>query len=203
MAKRRNKNMSSIKQIQYTILFILFVLIISFLSSHPIIIVVIIAAVLGFYIFKFVRKLNRIKQLKLNAEIMRQRILSSGIKEIDVMEGEEFERFLGTLFEQLGCIVQYTPKSNDYGADLILTNTLGRKLVIQAKRYGKNVGLEAVQQAKAAEYHYNASQSIVITNRDFSDNARELARTTKVVLMNREGLIELIHKGKGAEVSFL
>ena len=73
------------------------------------------------------------------------------------------------------------------GADLILTK--GRtKTIVQAKRYRNSVGEAAVQQAIAAMGYYKADQCMVVTNSDFTPAARELAKKTEVVLIDRNKL---------------
>ncbi|MEF3307141.1 restriction endonuclease [Paenibacillus sp. GYB003] len=57
-------------------------------------------------------------------------------------------------------------------------------LPLQAKRYGKNVGISAVQEAQASIAHYGASEAWVVTNSHFTDAAIALAKST-VTLINR------------------
>lgn len=86
--------------------------------------------------------------------IRRRRILKrmskSGIRDIDQMDGFQFEFYLVALFKMLGYRPAETQQSHDYGADLVLKGR--NKIVIQAKRYKfKNrVGIDAVQQVYAA-----------------------------------------------------
>jgi restriction system protein len=60
-----------------------------------------------------------------------------------------------------------TRLGGDYGADLVLSKD-GKRIVVQAKRYSKNVGLKAVQEVRGAGSHYGASAVWVITNRDYT-----------------------------------
>lgn len=121
----------------------------------------------------------------------REKVLMSGINQIDVMKGEHFELYLKALFEQRGYKVELTPKLNDFGADLILTQA-GKRIVVQAKRYGKTVGVDAIQQVTGARAYYGAMEALVVTNQEFSSNALLLAETNNVGLINRSGLINLI-----------
>lgn len=73
---------------------------------------------------------KREQQLELERQ---QRILSSGIYEIDSMQGKEFEEFLKLLFDDLGYKARVTKASGDYGADLVL-NKDGKTIVVQAKK---------------------------------------------------------------------
>lgn len=116
----------------------------------------------------------------------------SGIKDIDKMDGFQFEVFLKVLFKQLGYKPVVTKKSGDFGADLIL---LGKnKIVIQAKRYGykNNVSLDAVREIYAAKAFYQADEAWVITNSFYTKQAIELAKACHVKLLDRHNLQKFI-----------
>ncbi|OKL36345.1 restriction endonuclease [Domibacillus mangrovi] len=121
----------------------------------------------------------------------KQKLLRAGIADVDQMDGLQFEAYLQQLFKALGYTVTLTPPSGDYGADLILKKQ-GETIAVQAKRYKSNVGIKAVQEVKAAEMHYNASASWVVTNSYFTDAAVNLAKSNRVTLVNRDELIRLI-----------
>lgn len=121
----------------------------------------------------------------------REKLRKSGITDIDKMDGFTFESYLGELFRNLGYEAKVTQGSGDFGADLILKKA-NQKIVVQAKRYSKNVGIKAVQEAQASIAYYKASEAWVVTNSDFTEAAYTLAKSNKVRLINREELIELI-----------
>lgn len=120
-----------------------------------------------------------------------ERLKRSGITRIDKMEGREFEHFLKYLFRSKGYLVKLTRATGDYGADLILMKN-NKKIVLQAKRYSKNVGIDAVQQVYSSMKFYGVSEAWVLTNRDYTEAAYKLAKANGVRLINREQLIELI-----------
>ncbi|RMG07212.1 MAG: restriction endonuclease [Cyanobacteria bacterium J055] len=119
------------------------------------------------------------------------------VDRVDRMSGEQFEEFLAECFQRLGYTANTTPKTNDFGADLILIKD-GRKTVVQAKRYQGKVGNSAVQEVVAAVRYYEANNAIVATNSQFTPNARELARANNVQLWEREQLIDLILRAQNA-----
>lgn len=121
------------------------------------------------------------------------RLRRAGIREVDQMTGEQFERFLGELFKRRGYKVSYTATTGDYGADLILKN---RKeiIAVQAKRYSSSVGVKAVQEIIGAVKMYNATEAWVVTNSHFTKQAIKLANINDVYLIDREELIDLILK---------
>lgn len=121
----------------------------------------------------------------------RERLKRSGIAEIDKMEGVQFEQYLGHLFRSQGYKAEVTRAAGDYGADLVLSKD-GKRIVVQAKRYSKNVGLKAVQEVHGAIAHYRASAGWVVTNRDYTDQAHNLAKSNGVRLIGRDELVEML-----------
>lgn len=122
----------------------------------------------------------------------KERYLTSGMADIDQMSGEEFEELLKYHFQEQGYKAQLTPKSHDYGADLILKNGYGETIVVQAKRYGSSVGIKAIQEVIGARSYYNAQRAIVFTNNYFSNSAEQLAETSGVELYDRSELTQFI-----------
>ena len=119
------------------------------------------------------------------ANILKERKLKrSGILQVDQMKGKEFEDYLRILFLERGYHVQTTPATGDYGADLILSKG-GRRIVVQAKRYKKNVGLKAVQEVSTAKLHYKADECWVVTNSGYTEPAKKLAASNGVKLVDR------------------
>lgn len=113
------------------------------------------------------------------------------ISQIDSLTGVEFENLLKSIFEKQGYKVELTKKSHDYGADLVLTKK-GKVSVVQAKCYGKNIGIKAIQEIISARRHYRASEMFVATNRYFSKDAVVLASEHDVRLIDRDVLTRLV-----------
>ncbi|WP_245801940.1 restriction endonuclease [Fictibacillus arsenicus] len=120
-----------------------------------------------------------------------EKILQSGIMEIDLMEGVQFERYLELLFLSMGYNVQTTSATGDFGADLILKKD-NRTIVVQVKRYNKTVGVKAVQEVYSSMPYYQATEGWVVTNNTFSKSAYELAEKNNIFLIDRGILIEMI-----------
>lgn len=121
-------------------------------------------------------------------------LLSSTIDDIDIMEGYEFENYLKTLFFYAGFGAELTQKSKDYGADIILTDENHEKIVVQAKRYNKTVGVKSVQEVIGAKSHYKANEGMVVTNSTFSFEAETLAKENNIRLVDRKELIEMARR---------
>ena len=115
------------------------------------------------------------------------------IDQIDVMSGDEFEKFVTDFFEKRGFTTKQTPSSGDYGVDVIAENDF-IKIGIQVKRYNGKVPNSAVQEAVTAMRHYSLDKAMVITNSYFQPSAIQLAKDNHVILWNRDKLIEEIKK---------
>lgn len=112
--------------------------------------------------------------------------------------GEEFERYVGTIFDDLGYKVFLTPRRNDYGVDLLLEEpTTKKRIAVQTKFYNKSsLGNAPVQEVLAGLPLYKAQVGWVITNGRFTENASNLAKANGVRLIDNDGLNELIDKAK-------
>lgn len=121
--------------------------------------------------------------------IKKQKLKKSGILQVDTMKGKEFEEYLRALFSERGYQVRLTPATGDYGADLVLIQN-GRKTIVQAKRYKKNVGIKAVQEIASAKQHYRADECWVVTNSGYTEPARRLAQSNQVRLVDRTLLMK-------------
>src|SRR5699024_2819168 len=132
---------------------------------------------------KYVRKKKRFNLMK-----------KSGIRDIDRMQGYQFEAYLQLLFKELGYRPVVTQQSGDYGADVVLKGK--NKIVIQAKRYGykHKVSMDAVREVLAAMFFYKADEAWVITNSLFTNQAKTLAKACGVTLLNRYELEKFIVK---------
>lgn len=109
------------------------------------------------------------------------------IYDADAMSGAEFEDFLEEVFRARGYETESTPRSGDQGADL-LAERFGQTVAVQAKNYQGTVGNAAVQQAISAREFYSASKAMVVTTSRFSSSAEQLAESSEVKLVDRDGL---------------
>jgi len=114
----------------------------------------------------------------------------AGMAHIDVMDGTAFELYLATLLAGCGYRVRHVGHSGDFGADLVVEKD-GGSAVVQAKRYVKNVGVEAVREATAARAYYGTAGAIVLTNSGFTRNAVTLAECNDVTLWGRDMLFSM------------
>jgi len=110
---------------------------------------------------------------------------------VDRMDPFNFEVLVGMVYEARGYTVVVTPKAGDQGADLI-AERLGQRTAIQTKLYAEPVGNKAVQEVVAARLHFRCHSAIVVTNNCFTRSAEELACSTDVQLIDRNGLEKML-----------
>ena len=125
------------------------------------------------------------------------------IEDIDRLEPRSFEIFVAALFEKQGYRVGLTPYSGDKGADVIAHSHRGEAsdLLIQVKqrKEGGKPGNEAVDEIIAAKPFYEEKydttfQPMVITNREFTKEARRLSRANQVQMRERKWLMQSLKK---------
>ena len=118
--------------------------------------------------------------------------INADLKDIQSMNGLDFERFLESQFSRMSFQVERTKGSGDYGADLIIATKSGTKAAVQAKRFKQKVNLKAVQEVVASLPHYGVDFGIVITTSGFFPSAIELAKTNGVELWDEDKLIRFL-----------
>ena len=109
-------------------------------------------------------------------------------REIDLMEGHEFEQYCAGLLEEHGFEeVEVTRGSGDFGVD-VLAQREGISYAIQCKRYDGPVGVHAVQEVYAGRDFYDCMVGVVMTNQYFTAPAVEVAQKLKILLWDRDYL---------------
>lgn len=156
-----------------------------------ILLLILLPFIIVYYVFRAIVKHSKKKKWEKDGKRGVMLLLSSTIDDIDIMEGYEFENYLTTLFFYAGFKSEATQKAKDYGADIILTDETGSKIVVQAKRYNKKVGVKSVQEIIGAMSHYKANEGMVVTNSTFSFEAETLAKDNRIRLVDRKELIEM------------
>lgn len=109
------------------------------------------------------------------------------LRAIDAMDGVEFEGYVAGRLDRAGWRVTFTPPVGDYGVDLIAEKD-GQCVAVQCKRYGKSVGVAAVQQVVSGARHHGCTRSIVVSNQEFTAAAKQLAHTHSCQLIGRKVL---------------
>ena len=117
------------------------------------------------------------------------------------MDWEDFEHLIRELFEKefnsRGGEVKVTQSSRDEGVDAIAFDPdpiSGGKIVIQAKRYTRTVGVAAVRDLYGTVMNEGATKGILVTTSDFGPDAHKFAASKPLSLLNGANLLHLLRK---------
>jgi SNF2 family DNA or RNA helicase len=117
------------------------------------------------------------------------------LDEVDCLEPEAFEAWVGQRGKRFGLSHRPTPRSHDGGADLILTHPgSGREAIVQCKHRGNpdnEMGTEPVKDLLRAQGHYNKPEVLLVavTNAGkYSNTAINLAKENQINLIARNEL---------------
>lgn len=115
------------------------------------------------------------------------------------MSWEDFEHLIRELFEkefrQNGGECNVTRASRDGGVDAIAFDPdpiRGGKIIIQAKRYTKTVGVSAVRDLYGTVLNEGANKGILVTTSDYGPDSYEFARGKPLTLFNGANLLHLL-----------
>jgi restriction system protein len=125
---------------------------------------------------------------------MRQKALRAlQIAHIDAMTGEEFEEYVAELLRFQGYKTRMTPRSGDYGVDIVASKG-GIKTAVQIKRYSKKLDQKPIREAVTgmAVKQYGCTKAMVVTNSTFTKAATFLATESGCELVDREKLGEWV-----------
>ena len=110
----------------------------------------------------------------------------------DNMTGYEYEQYCAKLFKCYGWEAEVTPKSGDFGVDIIAKKN-GIKIVAQCKKWNGSVGFNAVKEVFTGKTINKADYAIVITNSNFSQAAKKGAKDTGVILIKHSELEDCLN----------
>ena len=106
-------------------------------------------------------------------------------EDFDRMDGHQFEYFCADVLRSNGFInVEVTPGSGDQGVD-ILAEKDDIRYAIQCKCYSSDLGNKPVQEVNTGKAVYRCQVGAVITNRHFTQGAKDAAAATGVLLWDR------------------
>lgn len=117
----------------------------------------------------------------------------AGLNDIDDMTVDEFTDCVTYIFRDLGHAVESVKRQGD-GALLIVTID-GVRTAVQAEHSTKaNVPSKAVEAAVVAQGEFDCPDAMVVTNRQFTPKAREVASANRVLLCNRDELALMLRE---------
>lgn len=127
--------------------------------------------------------------------LSQEQLIKRELHNVDSMSanGWEFEEYCAKLLLHNGFInAEVTPKSNDYGVDVVATNSDGVRYAVQCKCYSSKLGNAPIQEVAAGKKYYKCQVGVVMTNNYFTDNAINLAENNGILLWDRDKLKSMI-----------
>ena len=106
------------------------------------------------------------------------------------MDPTDYEVMVADALTDLGWQTRLTKGSGDQGIDVIAEKSR-KSVVVQCKRYASAIGNSAVQEAHAGKSFEGAEYAAVVSNAAFTRGARQLAKSTGVILLHHDELAQL------------
>ena len=119
------------------------------------------------------------------------------IEDADALESAFFEAFAAALFQAQEYRVELTPVSGDKGADVVAFHsqeeTNASLIQVKQRKEGSKPGGDAVDEILAAKPFYEEKygagfQLVIVTNREFTKQARRHAKANDVLMHERKWL---------------
>ena len=142
------------------------------------------------------------------------REVGSGIDEgtnLASISWDDFEHLVREVFEKefasRGGEVKVTQASSDGGVDAVAFDPdpiTGGKIVIQAKRYTRTVGVSAVRDLYGTVMNEGASRGILVTTADYGPDAYSFANGKPLTLLNGANLLHMMQRhGQNAYINLV
>lgn len=116
-------------------------------------------------------------------DYLHNNLWSSGIIKIDTMTNSKFKRLMILYFKTR----RYKVKRFEKG---LIIERNKKKEVIAIRISKIDLGVSTIEELLSATRKYKIQNGVVITNREFTPKAIELAKNTGIVLWNRRELID-------------
>jgi restriction system protein len=119
----------------------------------------------------------------------------------------EFETLMTNLFEKMGLETRLTRPSRDGGVDCVaydMRPVIGGKVIIQAKRYRRTVGVSAVRDLFGTLHNEGAAKGILVATSGYGKSAYEFASNKPIELIPGSQLLYLLkeYTGVDAKIEF-
>ncbi len=119
----------------------------------------------------------------------------------------EFETLMTNLFEKMGLETRLTRPSRDGGVDCVaydMRPVIGGKVIVQAKRYRRTVGVSAVRDLFGTLHNEGAAKGILVATSGYGKSAYEFASNKPIELIPGSQLLYLLkeHTGIDAKIEF-
>jgi restriction system protein len=114
------------------------------------------------------------------------------LEKISQLTPSQFEEYVAQrIFARQGYQVNNVRDTKDGGVDIVVTDALGRRAIVQCKLYRNAVGEPIVRDLYGALIHNEAHMGYLVTNSNISSAARRWAAGKPIALIDGTQLVEL------------
>ena len=132
-------------------------------------------------------KIQEVKDAKERLRRQAERQLQEAMQNVRAwaaLDGVGFERGVARIYREKGFDVEFTPRTNDQGVDLILKRN-GAVSIVQCKAYTDNVGVSAIRELAGVRASWpHAEEVILVALYDFSSPAKDFAAQHNIELFS-------------------
>ncbi len=114
------------------------------------------------------------------------------LEQIRGLTPSQFEAYVAyRIFARHGYAVDNVRDVKDGGVDILVTDGFGQQAVVQCKRYRGTVGEPIVRDLYGTMIHQGAVYAYLVTNSNFSEEARQWAAGKPIELIDGRRLVQL------------
>lgn len=113
------------------------------------------------------------------------------------MDPYDFELLVGDLFESMGYATHVTPRSRDYGVDVLIKLEhfgLSHSWIVQAKKYNGSVGVRDIREYGSLRVRDRVDGVIIVTTGYFTHDAQDEAGKYNVKLVSGDILVGMLNR---------
>ena len=114
------------------------------------------------------------------------------LEKVSQLTPSQFEEYVAQrIFARQGYQVDNIRDVKDGGVDIVVTDAVGRRAIVQCKLYRNVVGEPIVRDLYGALIHHEAHMAYLVTNSNISTAARRWAAGKPIALIDGKQLVEL------------
>ncbi len=113
------------------------------------------------------------------------------------MDPYDFELLIGDLFDAMGYTTMVTPRSRDFGVDILIKLEhfgLSHAWIVQAKKYEGNVGVREIREYGSLRMRDRVDGVIIVTTGNFTNDALREAEQYNVKLVCGDILVGMMNR---------
>jgi HJR/Mrr/RecB family endonuclease len=155
--------------------------------------------VIAYSIIKF--KYFKNKRIFFTKQLVSKSIEVKNIQDVNNLNPVEFEYFVREMFARQGYRAWTTQKTHDNGADVIAEKN-NERVAIQVKHSNKSISGYGVYQAYRGRYNYKAEKAILVTNNEFTNQAKLDAIRDSVQLIDSHEISRFLRKIESIKLTY-